>query len=437
MGNGRSSYPLIGVLLLAVVGYFNWSGGGVDPSRLRIPIPWLQPPMSFVGRNGTRFVLLRAEGGGSGGGGEAPSVYVNGWNSYWLMAAAASQGRRGRETVAEMLRRGRDMGMEVCRTWAFSDGGRGGGAALQISPGRFDEQVFQALDYVIYEARRNQVRLILCLVNNLEAFGGKAQYVRWAQEAGVNLTSSDDPFFSILRRNSYSGVLYSDEPAIFAWELMNEPRCSSNSSAPLLQAWIAEMAAHIKSIDQKHLVTVGLEGFYGSKRAERLGVNPGDWAGSLGSDFIQNSAVQNIDFASAHAYPDSWIPNAGLEEKVEYLASWVDYHVNDGERILKKPVLITEIGSYLKVNEQGLYERDVLLKTAYDKVYKSAEKGQAGAGALIWQLILEGIEEQYGDKFSLVAEKYPSTDKLIRQQSCRLRYLLRRNQTDDKPGWPC
>lgn len=225
MGKGRSSYPLLGVLLLAAVVYLNWSGGGVDTSRLRIPIPWLQPPMGFVGRNGTRFVLRRAEGGR--GGGEPPSLYVNGWNSYWLMAAAA-QGRRGRETVGEMLRRGRDMGMEVCRTWAFSDGGRGGGPALQISPGRFDEQVFQvnsspagnnlptffrdeprphqeppipsvlpqALDYVIYEARRNQVRLILCLVNNLEAFGGKAQYVRWAQEAGVNLTSSDDPFFS-------------------------------------------------------------------------------------------------------------------------------------------------------------------------------------------------------------------------------------------------
>lgn len=122
---------------------------------------------------------------------------------------------------------------------------------------------------------------------------------------------------------------------------------------------------------------------------------------------------------------------------MEYLASWVDYHVNDGEKILKKPVLITEIGSYLKVNEQGRYERDILLKTVYDKVYKSAKKGQAGAGALIWQLILEGIEEQYGDKFSLVAEKYPSTDKLIRQQSCRLRYLLRRNHTDDKHSWPC
>lgn len=54
----------------------------------------------------------------------------------------------------------------------------------------------QALDFVIYEARRHRIRLILCLVNNLNAFGGKAQYVRWAQSAGVNVSTSADSFFS-------------------------------------------------------------------------------------------------------------------------------------------------------------------------------------------------------------------------------------------------
>lgn len=49
---------------------------------------------------------------------------------------------------------------------------------------------------MIYEARRNNVRLILSLLNNLNAFGGKDQYVRWAQEAGFNVTTSSDAFFS-------------------------------------------------------------------------------------------------------------------------------------------------------------------------------------------------------------------------------------------------
>lgn len=55
---------------------------------------------------------------------------------------------------------------------------------------------FQGLDYVIVEARRHRIRLILSLVNNLNAFGGKAQYVGWAKEAGINVSSSNDSFFS-------------------------------------------------------------------------------------------------------------------------------------------------------------------------------------------------------------------------------------------------
>ena len=61
----------------------------------------------------------------------------------------------------------------------------------------FNEGIcLQGLDYVIVEGRRNHIRLILSLVNNLAAFGGKNQYVKWAKEAGVNVSLSDDSFFS-------------------------------------------------------------------------------------------------------------------------------------------------------------------------------------------------------------------------------------------------
>lgn len=75
------------------------------------------------------------------------------------------------------------------------------------------------------------------------------------------------------------------------------------------QAWITEMSAFVKSLDQKHLVTVGLEGFYSLKSNVNYGANPGNWAAALGSDFINNSLVKDIDFASVHAYPHSWFVN--------------------------------------------------------------------------------------------------------------------------------
>ncbi|CAN0890777.1 Mannan endo-1,4-beta-mannosidase 6 [Linum grandiflorum] len=217
----------------------------------------------------------------------------------------------------------------------------------------------------------------------------------------------------VTRKNSLSRVKYSDEPAIFAWELMNEPRCASSTCAPVLQAWISEMTSYLKSLDRKHLVTVGLEGFYGLNTTNKSEVNPGEWAASLGSDFIENSAVHDIDFASVHSYPDSWMQNADLETKAKYLTRWVDSHIGDGDSLLKKPVLFTEVGSV------GGNDRDVLLKIVYDKIYESAKKKEAGGGALIWQLLVDGVE-QYSDRFSFVPEHYPTTAKLIKDQSCRL-----------------
>lgn len=55
--------------------------------------------------------------------------------------------------------------------------------------------LFQALDFVVSEAKKYKIRLVLSLTNNWEGYGGKAQYVKWGKEAGLNLTSDDD-FFS-------------------------------------------------------------------------------------------------------------------------------------------------------------------------------------------------------------------------------------------------
>ncbi|KAI3943628.1 hypothetical protein MKX01_039256, partial [Papaver californicum] len=97
----------------------------------------------------------------------------------------------------------------------------------------------------------------------------------------------------LTRKNSLTGVKYSEEPAVFAWELMNEPKCISNSSAPVLQSWITEMA-FTKNLDKNHPVTVGFEGFYGPKATKRSTVNPGKWAGLLGLDSIPIQQLQTL-----------------------------------------------------------------------------------------------------------------------------------------------
>ncbi|KAH9534525.1 hypothetical protein CY35_17G009700 [Sphagnum magellanicum] len=135
------------------------------------------------------------------------------------------------------------LGLTVCRTWAFNDATY---QALQISPGNYDEN---ALDQVIAVAQQNGVRLLLSLVNNWEDYGGKAQYVAWARKAGQDVSSADDFFTNptchqyykdhvtavLTRVNTFTQVQYCNDPTIFAWELMNEPKCQADPSGDTLQ----------------------------------------------------------------------------------------------------------------------------------------------------------------------------------------------------------
>eukprot|EP01018_Ginkgo_biloba_P029342 Gb_12140 [translate_table: standard] len=92
-------------------------------------------------------------------------------------------------------------GLTVAQTWAFNDGQY---KALQTSPGVYDEQVFQALDFVVSEAQKH----------------------------GQSLSSDDDFFTNPTTKGYYKNHV---------------------------KGWIGEMAAHVKSIDGNHLLEAGLE----------------------------------------------------------------------------------------------------------------------------------------------------------------------------------
>ncbi|KAI8557248.1 hypothetical protein RHMOL_Rhmol05G0321500 [Rhododendron molle] len=124
--------------------------------------------------------------------------YVNGFNTYWLMVFAVDQSTRGK--VTEVFQQASSVGLTVGRTWAFNDGQW---QALQKSPSVYDEEVFKALDFVVSEAKKYKIRLILSLTNNWDDYGGKAQYVKWGKAAGFNLTSDDDFFSHPTVKNYY------------------------------------------------------------------------------------------------------------------------------------------------------------------------------------------------------------------------------------------
>ncbi|TQD81945.1 hypothetical protein C1H46_032492 [Malus baccata] len=349
--------------------------------------------------------------------------YGNGFNAYWLMYMATDPSER--EKVSSAFREATKNGLTIARTWAFADGGY---RALQTSPGSYDEKTFQGLDFVIAEAKKNGIKVMLSLVNNYDDFGGKKQYVEWARSQGQSLSSEDDFFTNsvvkgfyknhiktvLTRINTLTGVAYKDEPTIMAWELMNEPRCTSDPSGKTIQAWITEMASYLKSIDGNHLLEVGLEGFYGPSNPK---TNPNYY--QIGTDFLANNQIPGIDFATVHSYPDQWLNGSSYEDQVSFLNSWVNDHIHDAQNILKKPVLFAEFGRSLKESGYTINQRDRIFTTVYSGIYSSARGGGPAVGGLFWQLLAQGMDS-FQDGYGVVLSDSSSTVGLIAEESQKL-----------------
>ncbi|GMH16195.1 hypothetical protein Nepgr_018036 [Nepenthes gracilis] len=374
----------------------------------------------FIEREGVHLVL------------NGSPFYGNGFNAYWLMHAASDPSTRNKVPTA--FQEASSHGLTVARTWAFSDGGY---RPLQFSPGSYNEQMFQGLDFVISEARKYGIRLVLSLVNNYEDYGGKKQYVGWARSNGQEL-SSDDAFFTnsvvkeyykshiktVLTRHNYiTGVAYKDDPTIMAWELINEPRCTSDLSGNTLQAWITEMASYLKSIDENHLLEVGLEGFYGDSYPVRKQYNPTSF--QAGTDFIANNQIPSIDLITVHSYPDQWLPGSSNEAQTLFLNQWVNSHIEDAQNILGKPVLFAEFGKSYNVSGYSPSERDQLYNLVYSAVYLSASGGGAATGALFWQLLTEGLDS-FRDGYEILLSEGSSTASLVSEQSEKLSSLRKK-----------
>ncbi len=156
------------------------------------------------------------------------------------------------------------MGGRVARIYTFSivggiRPGEGGDELAHImGPGVYHEELFRDLDRALKLAGKHDIRLIIPFIDEWEWFGGIKEFAAlYGKPKAAFFTDPEikDAFkdfiaYVLTRENTYTGVQYKNEPAILAWELGNELR-----SAP--DAWIAEMAAFVKSIDANHLLLSG------------------------------------------------------------------------------------------------------------------------------------------------------------------------------------
>ena len=319
----------------------------------------LDPPTANASAQARALDFVRVEGTKFFAG--CDEYKIAGWNTYTLIEQAArlpvgsfeaNFSLDGRRQVLDMLDAAVDAGFNTVRTWAYSVGKH---QSLQIAPGVYHEPLFDGLDWVVYQAGLRGVRLILVFTDYWEYNGGVAQYMDWA---GVTAPTKN-AFFTdreckrlykanaravIERVNRYTGIAYRDNPAVFAWELINEPRC--RNCARHLQDWIEEMAKYVKSLDAKHLLSTGQEGFYAAGAKGSVDANPELWALTTGQSFVENHDVPEIDFAVAHLWPDNWgVFSLGGSLGDDFPVDWIRAHERDARELLGKPLVLEEFGA--------------------------------------------------------------------------------------------
>lgn len=246
------------------------------------------------------------------------------------------------------------------------------------------ENGLERLDHLICDAENAGIRLILPLVNHWPDFGGMDRYVQWFSAA-----SRDDFYLNpgireayqsyvkqiVTRKNTVTGRVYKDEPAILAWELANEPRCGARDGAAILLAWVREMSRWIKENDPNHLLGVGDEGFFGKH----------------GADCKAFLSVPDIDFGTFHLYPQAW----RKRDPLQFGLGWIEQHLAAG-RSAGKPMLLEEYGLTVG-GRRGLSsssERDYIYGVWLRSILE-----QDGAGDLAWMIAStdDGTGEPYLD----------------------------------------
>jgi mannan endo-1,4-beta-mannosidase len=354
----------------------------VAAALLALPAPATAGPV-FVTRAGAAFDL-----------GGQPFRF-GGTNNYYLHYKSQAM-------VDDVFADAAAMNLKVIRAWSSlecggdrpnSDGGCSAGADLWTQ--RWSNAAggpvintgaggLQKLDYMLAKANQLGIKLILPLVNNWRDFGGMDQYVTWYGlqfhdqfYTDARIRAAYKNWINTLanRVNTITGVTYKNDPAIFSWELANEPRCidaslptSGTCTQQTLLDWADEMSTYINSVDANHMISVGDEGFLDHGNANDWPYNAAD-----GVDHEALTALPNIDFGTYHAYPDSW------GHDVAWTTQWIRDH-NAAAATLNKPTILEEFG----LRDQTA--RDPAYQTWVDTV-----RTGGGDGWAFW--ILTGIQE--------------------------------------------
>jgi mannan endo-1,4-beta-mannosidase len=201
------------------------------------------------------------------------------------------------------------------------------------------------------------------------------------------------------RRNTITGLPYSQDPAIQAWQLANEPRPGVSPDVvakhmPAYLAWIDHTAGLIKSIDPNHMVSTGSEGTQGCAESD-----------TCARDAHTSS---HIDYMTAHIWPQNW----SWADPKDLPGTWPAVEKNTRAyfarqvaiaQSLNKPLVIEEFGF---PRDNGSFDpgtpttyKDKFYALIYDLALENMRSGGPVAGTHFWAWSGEGRAQHPDHRF--------------------------------------
>ncbi|WP_313690802.1 glycoside hydrolase 5 family protein [Halorarum halobium] len=369
------------------------------------PTPRDETPTAFVERDGTEFVV------------DGERYVFSG-----VANCCLAEGYTSKSRVDDVLESASTLNADAIRFKIGSAGGESNCAesvdgcdlSFQPEPGTFDESAFRHLDYIVAEAGRRGIRVILPLVDNWGATGMN-QYVDWVEDAGEHadfyaLDRAQELYRGFIehlltRTNTITGREYRGDPTILLWELANEPRVQADGE--LLLSWLEESAAFVHELDDDHLVSTGSDVFLGTE-------SPGEF-------YTRAHAVDGIDACSIHLWPQNWDMSNPKSFGVEYITD----RTRRGTEDVGKPVYLGEYGWRVNLQESdaaGQIERRNELFAEWHDAALEADID----GIVAWELMSRSrldyhrTEPGEGETVGFVCPGHEGTCSVLRSVAARV-----------------
>ena len=293
----------------------------------------------------------------------------------WYASILGSTGQEGdRERLCRELDELKALGVTNVRILtgpdAGSDHANPAKPYLQSAPGVLNDTILEGLDFTIAELEKRDMEAVIYLNNAWDWSGGYGFYLKecgYGDSPNANIEGGYDRYMDycanfsrdtvaqelyyryieqiVSRRNTVTGRLYKNEPAIMAWQLCNEPRPFAKDNKESFAQWIARAAALIKRIDPNHLVSTGSEGSVGCEGDIEL--------------YKRIHADPNIDYLTIHIWPVNWgwasrqDPDKDIENACMKTNQYIVAHSRVATQ-LDKPMVIEEFGFPRQGNQAGL-----------------------------------------------------------------------------------